>query len=195
MKIGIQGGEGSFNHSAALKYISENGIKNAKIEYLYTSERVLAALEAGEVDLGLFAIFNTLGGVVEESAEAIGKHDFQYVDTLSLQIRHFLMCSHECSAADLKTIYAHPQVFIQCALTLGKRYASVELRSGDGEMIDTARAAQALASGELDKHCAILGNKDMAEIYGLKIVDEDLQDREDNNTHFLIVRPLKQLKA
>lgn len=187
MKIGIQGGKGSFNEAALKEYVLKNELEDIEIVYLYTTEAVLNAVESSEVDQGVFAVFNTLGGLVEETANVVGAHKFRYIDTFKLQIRHFLMCKQGVDRSSIKTIYAHPQVLIQCAITLGEKYKGVELRSGNGESIDTARAAEMLAKGEFGSECAVLGNRAIAEIYGLDIVDENLQDREDNFTHFMLV--------
>lgn len=83
---------------------------------------------------------------------------------------------------------AHPQVFRQCARTLAVRYRDVPLQSGDGELIDTACAASALANGLLPPEIAILGRRQLSDIHKLSIVASDLQDSEDNITTFLLVR-------
>lgn len=56
MKIGIQGGRGSFNEEACRTYCSTHTILDYDIEYLYTSDRVLRALEAHEVHFSIAAI-------------------------------------------------------------------------------------------------------------------------------------------
>ena len=63
---GIQGGKGSFNEEAILFYTKKNKINNFKIKYLFTSEKVLKNLHEDNIDYGLFAIQNAVGGVVEE---------------------------------------------------------------------------------------------------------------------------------
>lgn len=187
MKIGIQGGPGSFNHTAVLEYVEKNRL-DAEIVYLFTSEKVLSAVEGGSVDLGFFAIFNTLGGIVEESIKAIGNHKYQYLSTVKLKIRHFLMTLPDVAIEECNTVIAHPQVLIQCAKSMSERYPTLSQISGEGDLIDTATAAKALVEGEIDRKRAILGNRLIADIYGLRVVDEDLQDSDENVTHFLVVK-------
>ncbi len=91
IKYGIQGGKGSFNEEAILNFIEQKGIKNYKIKYLYTSEKVLKALHEGDIDYGLFAIQNATGGIVHESFHAMANYKFKIVEELQILIRHFLM--------------------------------------------------------------------------------------------------------
>ena len=56
-----------------------------------------------------------------------------------------------------------------------------------GDLFDTARCAEALANGKLEKNTAILGPKILSKIYDLEIIDENLQDSENNLTTFFLV--------
>lgn len=183
---GIQGGEGSFNEEAILNFITKNKIKNYKIKYLYTSEKVLKALHEGNIDYGLFAIQNAAGGIVHESFHAMANYKFKIVEELQIVIRHFLMKRKEIPTEKITTIMAHPQNFRQCKNSL-KKYPNLEQKSGEGDLVDTARAAFYLAKDKLPKNIAILGPKTLSQKYGLEIMDENLQDIKDNLTTFLLV--------
>lgn len=184
---GIQGGKGSFNEEAIMFYTKKKEIKNFKIRYLYTSEKVLKNLHEGNIDFGLFAIQNAAGGVVEESTRAMTKYKFKIVEEFQILIRHFLMKRKEVDINKINHIMAHPQNFAQCKNNLEKKYPNLEQISGRGNFLDTARCAEALAKGKLDKNTAILGPKILAEIYDLEIIDKDLQDNKNNLTTFFLV--------
>ncbi len=184
---GIQGGIGSFNEEAILFYAAKNKIKNFKIKYLYTTEKVLKNLYEGNVDFGLFAIQNAVGGVVQESTYAMARYKFKIVDEFDIPIRHFLMKRKDVDIKKIKTIMAHPQVFKQCQNTLARKYASFRLISGKGDCLDTAKAAWSLSKNKLPSNIAILGPKTLAKIYDLEIIDENLQDDKENNTTFFLV--------
>jgi arogenate dehydrogenase (NADP+) len=185
--IGIQGGRGSFNETATLSYLQRSGISDYEIVYLYTSEAVLSSLHRGDTDRGVFAIHNSIGGVVDESLKAISRHNFDVVEEFAIPITHSLMCRQEASLEDLTEVMAHPQVFKQCAGNIKRQFPHLALRSGQGDFIDTARAAEHLATGNLPASTGIMGNPAMAEIYGLKIVADNLQDLDNNLTSFLLV--------
>ncbi len=184
---GIQGGKGSFNEEAILFYTKKNKINNFKIKYLFTSEKVLKNLHEGNIDYGLFAIQNAVGGVVEESTQAMVKYKFKIVEKFQILIRHFLMKRKDVDVRQIKTIMAHPQNFAQCKNTIAKKYPDLKQVSGQGDLLDTARCAEALAKSRIDKNTAILGPKILSEIYNLEIINKDLQDSKDNLTMFFLV--------
>ena len=184
---GIQGGRGSFNEEAILFYTKKNKINNFKIKYLFTSEKVLKNLHEGNIDFGLFAIQNAVGGVVEESTQAMVKYKFKIVKEFQILIRHFLMKRRDIDIKQIKTIMAHPQNFAQCKNNLEKKYPNLEQVSGRGNFLDTARCAEALVKSKIDKNTAVLGPKILAEIYNLEIIDKDLQDSTNNLTTFFLV--------
>lgn len=185
--VGIQGAKGSFNEEAFLKYADENGIRNFEIKYLHTTKKVLEALRNKEVRLGQFAIYNSIAGEVEETEEVISDYHFRIVETIELPIRHYLM--KKKGVPVLKKIMAHPQVFKQCKNNLQKKYPNLERVSGGGDLIDTARIAELIVKGVLDKTTGVLGPKVLTEIYDeLEIADSDLQDSKDNVTTFLLVK-------
>jgi prephenate dehydratase len=82
----------------------------------------------------------------------------------------------------------HPQVLKECQQNLTRRYSHLEQTVAVGEQIDPAAVAQALSAGRLPASIATLSSRALAEVYGLRILDTDLQDRPDNATTFLFVR-------
>lgn len=185
--FGIQGGVGSFNEEALLVFTKKENVKHYKIKHLYTTEKVLSELHKGNIDYGLFAIHNSVGGIVQESIKAMAEHKFTIVNEFAIPIRHFLMKRKETSANQITTIMAHPQVLKQCKHTLGKKYYQLTLKSGKGDLIDTAQAAKALSANKLSKDTVILGPKTLSKLYDLEIIDSNLQDDKTNNTSFLLV--------
>lgn len=188
IKIGIQGGIGSFNEQAVNKFINNNDISNYKIVYLYTTENVLNSLQNGEIYLGQFAIHNAIGGMVTESIHAMAKYTFEIVDEFAILISHHLMKRKDVDFIDIDTIMAHDQVLKQCKKTLLKKYSEFKLVTGKGDLIDTANAAKALSEGLISNNIAILGPKILSDIYGFDVVDSNLQDMKKNYTSFLIVK-------
>ena len=90
--------------------------------------------------------------------------------------------------AKVERIMSHPQVFRQCAGNLRAKYGRLEQVSGEGDLVDHARVAQLIASGELPATTATMGSKVLAALNGLKIVEDNLQDLDTNFTSFLWVQ-------
>lgn len=185
--IGIQGGKGSFNEEAINYYLKRNNIKKYKIEYLHTSKNVLRALHEGDIDQGLFATHNSIGGIVMESVEAMAEYKFSIIEEFAVIISHALMIRKDAKLKDITEIMSHPQVFAQCKKTLEKKYPHLQQTSGKGELIDHALVAKKLGEKKLQKNIATMGSKILAQLYGLTIVEDNLQDLHKNYTSFLLV--------
>ena len=184
---GIQGGKGSFNEEAIMYYIRNANIERFKIKYLYTTENVMKALHAGEIDVGQFAIHNSVGGIVDESVHAMTRYKFKILKEFAIKISHALMMRSDANLAQIREIMTHPQVIAQCKKTLAKKYPSLKHTAGENEMIDPAMVAKYLAEKKLPKNVATIGSKIIADIYGLRVVEDNLQDAKENYTSFLHV--------
>jgi prephenate dehydratase len=185
--LGIQGGIGSFNEEAARFFLREKAISQAELRYLYTSENVMAAVMRGEIDRGQCAVYNSAGGWVEETTEALKKYPVKVVDEFEIRIAHAVMIRPDQDFTRIDTLMCHPQVLAQCARTLAEKYPDFRQTSGEGELIDNARTAEALARREIPDTVAVMGSKALADIYGLVVVEDNLQDLKDNLTRFLHV--------
>lgn len=185
--IGIQGGKGSFNEEALQYYVKKEGIKKFRVKYLYTSENVLRELHKGDIDRGQFAIHNSVGGIVGESVEAMAAYKFKIIEEFSIKISHALMIRMDARLSDIDTIMTHPQVLAQCRDSLAKKYPNLKQTSGEKELIDHAVVAKELSEGKLPKNIAVMGSKVLGEIYGLQMVEDNLQDAKENYTSFLQV--------
>lgn len=185
--LGIQGGPGSFNEEAANYYLQRQQITDYQIEYLFTSEAVLAALSTDQIDRGQFAIFNSAGGIVDETIIAMGNYLFKVVDKFAIKISHALMIHPAADFKDIDTIMTHPQVLLQCKTSLSEKYPHLAQTSGEGELIDSANVGKHLADGSLPKNIAVMGSKAIAQLYNLKVIEDNLQDLAENYTTFLQV--------
>ena len=190
--VGIQGGRGSFNEDAARYYMSRTPEVPLEIVYLHTTERVLRALHKGEVDRGVFAIHNSVGGMVGESVAAMAQYRFAIVEEFAIKIAHALMIAGAADFSKVDTVMAHPQVLRQCRTNLDKKYANLRQTSGAGDLIDQAKVAELLGTGELPDSIATMGSALLAEINGLRIVEDNLQDLDENFTSFLWVERPRQ---
>ncbi len=184
---GIQGDVGSFNEEAILAYTRRRQIAHYEIKYLHTADHVLKALYSGEIDQGQFAVHNSVGGIVDESLQAMAKYKFKIIEQFAIPIAHALMIHPEADYEHIDTIMCHPQVFAQCQGTLSRKHTHLKKISGEGELIDHALVAKYLSEGKLPRETATMGSRHLAQLYGLKIIEDNLQDATENLTSFLVV--------
>lgn len=181
--IGVSGALGSFSEQAAREYCRKNNIKDYKLEYLISVPNVLAALDAGEIDMGIFPIENSNGGIVIESVYAMSRHLFDIKELFEIPVLHCLLAMPGTKVEDIKAIASHDQALKQCKIFLRRRYPAAEII----ECNDTAKAACDLRDGILSPETAVLGPEGCATLYGLKILEKGVQDLKFNFTSFLAV--------
>jgi prephenate dehydratase len=187
LTIGIQGGKGSFNEEAVQHYLKEAGITDANVQYLYTSDNVVDAVVRGEADYGQCAIYNSVGGYVEETTNALENASVKIVREFEIKIAHAIMIRPDQDFSNVDTVMCHPQVLAQCKSNLKNKYPHLKQTSGEGEYVDNAKTAEALAQRILPDNTAVMGSKILAAIYGLQVVEDNLQDAEQNYTRFIHV--------
>ena len=179
--IGVSGARGSFSEETAGVYAHKNGLKKPTIKYLITVENVLIALEKEEIDLGIFPIENSNGGVVLEAIYAMARHRFHIKKLFEIDIHHNLLVKKGITAAHIKHIVSHDQAIKQCRMYLKRRWPKVKI----GEYADTAKAAEDLAKGKLPKTTAVIASRAAAKLYKLDTLEESIQDLKFNYTSFI----------
>jgi prephenate dehydratase len=186
MKIGISGAKGSFSEEAARLYVHKNKVRRASYEYLITVEAVLASLEADAIDIGIFPIENSTGGVVIETVHAMAKHLFVIKGIFGLDIHQNLLVRRGMTADKIKKIVSHDQAIKQCRMYLKRLWPKVTLV----EYPDTAKAAADLASGKLAASNAVIASRAAADVYQLDVLEESIQDLKFNITNFIVAQQI-----
>ncbi len=186
--IGIQGGKGSFNEEVARKYSEEFGLKKYKIKYLYNSDNVLKNLEKGKTDYGVMALYNSVGGAVTESMEALAQYECKVVKIIDHVISHHLMVRRGVKLSEIKKIISHEQTLRQCKDTLRKKFPNITKKDGKGKLTDQATVAKLLSQNKLPKSVGVIAPRICAELFGLDILASDLQDSKNNETSFALIK-------
>lgn len=177
------GARGSFSEEAARFYAEKAQLGDVAIEYLVNAERVLTAIEAGMVDKGIFPIENSNGGVVIEAIYAMAGHVFTIEKLFEIDVHHNLLVKPGTTADSITKITSHEQAIKQCRMYLKRKWPNVDIV----EYEDTATAAHDLSEGKLSDNVAVIAPKICAELYGLEILEESIQDLKFNYTAFLAV--------
>ena len=182
MKLGIMGATGSFSEKAAEDYISEHAVVGAAIKPLISAEAVLTAVEDGSIDKGIFPIENSNGGIVIEAVHAMAKHRFTIERMFEIDVHHMLLVKPGTTASSITTVSSHDQALKQCRMYLKRAWQDAEIEP----YADTAKAAADLGNGTLSDTTAVIAPRRCAELYGLEILEESIQDLKYNYTTFVV---------
>lgn len=177
-KIAIQGIKGSFHDIAAHQYFKGEDIELICCD---TFERVFDEMRHEGSLFALVAIENTIAGSLLHNYELLLESGLTVVGEHKLQIEHSIMCLPEDDWDTLSEVNSHPVALMQCYRFL-KNHPGLRVVEDD----DTAGAAEHISSRHLKGHAAIC-HKDAAPLYGLKVLEEGIQDNKHNFTRFLVL--------
>ena len=175
MKIAFQGEPGANSHIAILE-----AYPGATPLPCPTFEDALAAISSGEADLGMIPIENSVAGRVADIHHLLPQSGLFIVGEWFLPIRHQLMAPRGAKLSDIKSVESHVHALGQCRNIIRK------LKIKPIVAADTAGSARIVAERG-DKSCAAIASRLAAEIYGLDILSEDIEDETHNTTRFVIL--------
>lgn len=182
MIIGVSGDVGSFSEEAGWIYAAKAHNGNHELRYLIDMEGVLAALNRGEIDVGIFPFVNYNSGIVWPAFTAMGKYSFMPIDDLQLNVEQCLIGKEDMEIADITSLYSYTPAFEQCKGFINfHNFNTIDWG-------DTAKAARDLAAGLLPDGAAVVGSAQAAKSYNLKIIKQGIQDLQPNITRFIVVK-------
>ena len=175
--VACQGVEGAYSQIA-----SERLFRMPKLMYFKTFESVFSAIESGFCQYGVLPIENSSAGSVKKVYDLMLRHNFKIVRSIRLKIDHNLLAKPGTKMGDIREIFSHEQALTQCSAYLEKLGPNVKITRCE----NTAMAAQAVAKSERNDVAAIASHN-CADLYGLKCIDTDIQDRGNNYTRFICI--------
>ncbi len=175
-KVACQGINGAYSGIAA-----DRLFELADISYFKNFDAVFQAVEKGFCQYGVLPIENSSAGSVNQVYDLMKEHKFYIVKSVRIWISHTLVANKNTELKDIKEIVSHEQALLQCKGFLEK-FAGVKITACP----NTAVAAKMVAeSGRTD--IAALSSRECAEIYGLKILENNVQDSNRNYTRFILI--------
>jgi len=182
VQIGVMGARGSFSEKAGEDFIAAEGLADATIVPLVSAEALLTAVEDEAIDLGIFPIENSNGGIVLEAVYAMAAHQFTIKSMFEFDVHHMLLVQPGTTASEVTTVCSHDQALKQCRMYLKRVWPEAEIEP----YADTAKAAEDLGHGTLPATTAVIAPRRCAELYGLEILEESIQDLKFNYTTFVV---------
>jgi len=174
LRIGYLGPAGSFTHLAARRKFG------ASVEYdaLDDIAGIFTEVVRGHIDLGLVPIENSAIGGIGETLDSLLDAPVRVCAEVLLGVHHNVLARGPVEA--IERIYSKPEVFSQCRKWLG-----MQLREAERIAVASSSRAAELAAG--DEHAAAIASTLAAELYGLKVLFENIEDNPHNITRFLVI--------
>jgi prephenate dehydratase len=143
-------------------------------------EDVFEAVEAGRAARGMIPIENSQAGRVAEIHHLLPRTKVHIIGEYFQHIEHCLVAPKGATLKTIKDVYSHPQALLQC------RNSIRELKLTSHAHSNTAQAAADVASWK-DTSKAAIASPLAAELYGLEVLKEHMQDSDENTTVFIII--------
>ena len=171
-KIGYLGTPGTYSEAAAMK------MHSGEFTGFRTIPDLFNAVIAGTVDISVVPIENSVEGSVGITSDLLFRNDVYITGETYLKISHCLISSDEMTTDRVKIILSHPQALGQCARFISK---------GSYEVIpfpDTVTAVVGVRD-RIYPNAAAIASERAAEIHGMKILERNIGDFDENYTRFV----------
>ncbi|OEL25445.1 Arogenate dehydratase/prephenate dehydratase 6, chloroplastic [Dichanthelium oligosanthes] len=177
LRVAYQGVPGAYSEAAAAKaYPGCDAIPCDQFEVAFQ------AVELWIADRAVLPVENSLGGSIHRNYDLLLRHRLHIVGEVQLPVHHCLLALPGVRRELLTRVISHPQALAQCELTLNAMGLNVAREAFD----DTAGAAEHVAAGGLRDTAAIASAR-AAELYGLQVLADGIQDDAGNVTRFVML--------
>lgn len=176
IRVAFLGPEGTFTNQAALKHFG-HGVEVAPLNAI---DEVFREVEAGAADYGVVPVENSTEGVVNHTLDSFMGSTLKICGEVELRIHHHMMVGANTQRGKITRIYSHQQTLAQCRKWLDANMPAVE-------RVAVSSNAQAAKRLEGEWNAAAIAGEMAAELYGLDIIQRNVEDRPDNTTRFIII--------
>lgn len=174
LKIAYLGPAGTWTHQAAIGKFGHSVAFLPQPSFADVFDQVSRRL----VDYGVVPIENSTEGAVTHTLDLFADSPLKIYGQVMMPIQNNLMA--KCPREEIKQIYSHPQIIAQCRSWLGKNFPKIQPVEKSSSAVAAEIAAQ-------EEGAAVLGGALLAEMYGLTLLEESIQDIATNTTRFLVI--------
>lgn len=177
MRVCYQGAEGSYSEQAAVEYFGDS----CRYFHVETFRDAMVAIEEGRADYAVLPIENSTAGSVSENYDLLTEFENYIVGEKLIAIHQCLMAPEGADLNSIRTVYSHPQSLMQ-----SDRFLNSHPEWKQVSMKNNAFAARKVAEDQ-DLTQAAIASARAASLYGLKILQEEVNHEADNSTRFIVV--------
>lgn len=174
--VACQGIPGAYSEAAAMRMFS-----SPELMFFDSFDKIFRAVETGLCRYGILPIENSNFGSIGTVYDLMQDHNCYIVRSCRHQISHRLLAKPGTKLSDIKLIISHEQAIGQCRKFLDS-LEDVEIHS----VSNTAVAAREVAESQRSDIAAI-SSPECADLYGLEVIDDDIQISDHNFTRFICI--------
>jgi len=178
MVVAFQGERGAYSEAAAVTYFGE-AVQPLPCP---SFEAVFDAVTDGAADQGIIPVENSLAGSIHRNYDLLLRYDLVIVGEVQIRIAHHLIALPGVSLDGLRRVYSHPQALAQCERSLDELLPGVERVPS----YDTAGSVKMLREEDIQDGAAIASRR-AADIHGMTVLRDGLEDNPENYTRFLVL--------
>lgn len=178
MSVAYLGPNGTFSEDAALKRFG-SAITTVACDSI---DEVFRTVESDAASYGVVPVENSSEGAVGRTMDLLLQTPLTICGEIQLPVHQFLM-AQQTELSQINKIYTHPQSFAQCHQWLRTNLPQI----ANTAFITTASNADAARQAAVDKNAAAIASKRAAELFGLGICAENIEDDPKNTTRFLVI--------
>lgn len=175
VQVGFLGPQGTFSEIAARRHFGQS----AALTPVASITEVFRAIETGQTDFGVVPVENSSEGSVNLTLDHLLDYPVKICGEVQLRIVHNLVSAGTPLAA-MQRIYVHYQTRAQCRQWLTQQAPGVEL-------VDASSNAEAARRAAADPDSGAISTRLAAELYGLQMLAEHIEDNPENTTRFLVI--------
>ena len=175
LKVAFLGPEGTFTQAAVLTHFGHS----VRALPLPSIDEVFHEVEAASADFGVVPIENSTEGTVNHTLDRFLASPLKICGEVELRIHHSLM-GMMGALGRIERICSHPQSLAQCRVWLDEHLPHVE-------QVPVSSNAEGARRARDEKGTAAIAGETAAEVYGLKILAAEIEDRPDNTTRFFVL--------
>jgi chorismate mutase / prephenate dehydratase len=175
LKVAFLGPEGTFTQTAVLNHFGHS----VRALPLTSIDEVFHEVEAGSADFGVVPIENSSEGTVNHTLDRFLSSPLKICGEVELRIRQHLMGTMSALGRIVR-VCSHPQSLAQCREWLEEHLPGIE-------QVPVSSNAEGARRARDEKGTAAIAGDTAAEVYGLKVLAAEIEDRADNTTRFLVL--------
>lgn len=168
---------GAYSHKASLGYFGDE-IKPVPMK---TFRDIFNSVREGNCQYGVIPLENSLSGSIHENYDLLQEYNLKIIGEITIRVKHTLIAHENVLKGEIKRILAPPPAFSQCRNYLDQ-YPDIELIP-----VTATSSAVRQVKDSGDRQAAAIGSAMAAEIFGMNILEESIEDNPRNYTRFAII--------